>query len=39
MQFLQYWGNVRGEYGGGGGGGGLDCFVSDVKIFDDIVSI
>lgn len=38
MQFLQYWGNVRGEYGGGGGGG-PDCFVSDVKIFDDIVSI
>ena len=37
MQFLQYWGNVRGEYGGGGGG--PDCFVSDVKIFDDIVSI
>ena len=35
MQFLQYWGNVRGEYGGGG----PDCFVSDVKIFDDIVSI
>ena len=36
MQFLQYWGNVRGEYEGGGG---PDCFVSDVKIFDDIVSI